>query len=128
MAVDKDMSVLIVDDLESMLGTLRSLLAQLGFHNVEQATDGRAALAKARAKVPDLIISDWNMEPMGGLELLKEVRADESLRHVPFIIVSAEARAEAIIAAKRAGADTYILKPFGAETLRAKLASVLGAF
>jgi two-component system chemotaxis response regulator CheY len=128
MAVDKDLSVLIVDDIASMRASLRALLGQLGFHNVEEAADGAAALDKARAKTPGLIVSDWNMEPMDGLALLKAVRADSALKRTPFILVSAEMRTDQLIAAKQAGVDNVIVKPFDAETLRAKMAAVLGAF
>ena len=128
MAVDKGMSILIVDDYKTMLRIVRNLLKQLGFNNVDEATDGAQALEKARAKTYDLIISDWNMEPMTGYELLKEVRADGQLKDTPFIMVTAESKTDNVIAAKKAGVNNYIVKPFNAATLKTKLTAVLGEF
>ncbi len=128
MAVDKEMSILIVDDYNTMLRIIKNLLRQLGFNNVEEATDGSAALEKLRANGFGLVISDWNMEPMTGLQLLREVRADEDLQQTPFIMITAESKTENVIAAKEAGVNNYIVKPFNAETLRAKMAAVIGAF
>lgn len=128
MAVNKDMPVLIVDDYKTMLRIVRNLLKQLGFNNVDEATDGAQALEKARAKSYGLIISDWNMEPMTGYELLKEVRADNQLKDTPFIMVTAESKTDNVIAAKKAGVNNYIVKPFNAATLQQKLTAVLGEF
>ncbi|MCC3862289.1 response regulator [Pseudemcibacter aquimaris] len=128
MAVDMSLSILIVDDYKTMLRIIRNLLKQLGFHNVDEATDGAEALNKLRTKNYDLIISDWNMEPMTGYELLKEVRADDMLKSLPFIMVTAESKTDNVIAAKKAGVNNYIVKPFNAATLKAKLSSVLGEF
>ena len=128
MAVDLGMQILIVDDYKTMLRIVRNLLKQLGFDNVDEATDGAQALEKARAKSYDLIISDWNMEPMTGYELLKEVRADNQLKDTPFIMVTAESKTDNVIAAKKAGVNNYIVKPFNAATLKTKLVAVLGDF
>lgn len=128
MAVDKSMQILIVDDYKTMLRIIRNLLKQIGFNNVDEATDGASALAKMRAKNYGLVISDWNMEPMTGFELLKEVRADEGLKATPFIMVTAESKTENVIAAKGAGVNNYIVKPFNAATLKTKLSAVLGDF
>ncbi|MBF0093907.1 MAG: response regulator [Alphaproteobacteria bacterium] len=129
MAVDRDMSVLIVDDYKTMLRILRNLLKQLGFNNVDEAVDGGSALQVLRSGASyGLVISDWNMEPMNGLQLLKEVRSDPKLRSMPFIMVTAESKSENVIAAKQAGVSNYIVKPFNAATLKAKMASVLGEF
>ena len=128
MAVDYNMPILIVDDYKTMLKIIRNLLKQLGFTNVEEAMDGSEALGKLREGEFDLVISDWNMEPMTGLQLLKEVRADDRLRAVPFIIITAESKIENVVAAKEAGVSNYIVKPFNAATLKAKLTSVLGPF
>lgn len=128
MAVDKAMSILIVDDYKTMLRIIRNLLKQIGFNNVDEASDGSEALNKMRSKGYDLVISDWNMEPMTGYELLKEVRADEMLKSIPFIMVTAESKTDNVIAAKKAGVNNYIVKPFNAATLKQKLASVLGDF
>ncbi len=125
MAMDKNINVLIVDDYKTMLRIIRNLLKQLEFDNVEEATDGTEALAKLRAGNFGLVISDWNMEPMTGLDLLKEVRADARLKHTPFIMITAESKTENVVAAKQAGVSNYIVKPFNAETLRDKIEKVM---
>ncbi len=126
--VDKNMPILIVDDYKTMLRIIRNLLMQLGFNNVDEAIDGSSALQKLRDKDCGLIISDWNMEPMSGLQLLKEVRADVKLKELPFIMITAESKSENVIAAKEAGVSNYIVKPFNAATLKGKLTTVLGNF
>ena len=128
MAVDKNMAVLVVDDYKTMLRIIRNLLNQLEFTNVHEATDGGAALTKLRDKKFGLVISDWNMEPMTGLQLLREVRADANLKDTPFIMITAESKTENVIAAKEAGVSNYIVKPFNAGTLKTKITSVLGEF
>jgi len=128
MAVDMNMTILIVDDYKTMLRIIRNLLKQLGFNNVEEATDGAMALQMLRAGNFGLVISDWNMEPMTGLQLLREVRADARLKPTPFIMVTAESKSENVVAAKEAGVSNYIVKPFNAETLKSKMVSVLGDF
>jgi two-component system chemotaxis response regulator CheY len=128
MSVDFKMPILIVDDYKTMLRIIRSLLKQLGFENVDEATDGNEALTKLRGKKYDLVISDWNMEPMTGLQLLKEVRADGRTAAMPFIMVTAESKTENVVAAKEAGVTNYIVKPFNAATLKQKLATVVGPF
>lgn len=126
MAIDKSMNVLIVDDYNTMLRIIRNLLKQIDFHNVDEAHDGAEALAMLRNGNFGLVISDWNMEPMTGLQLLQEVRADARLRATPFIMVTAESKTENVIAAKQAGVSNYVVKPFNAETLRGKIEKVLG--
>ncbi len=128
MSVDLSMPILIVDDYKTMLRIVNNLLKQIGFDNVDEATDGSVALSKMRNKRYGLVISDWNMEPMTGFELLKEVRADNSLKETPFIMVTAESKTDNVIAAKKAGVNNYIVKPFNAETLKGKLKAVLGEF
>lgn len=129
MAVNKNMNVLIVDDYTTMLRIIKNLLKQLGFNNVDEATDGSMALEKIKVKEYGLVISDWNMEPMTGLELLKQVRASTAeFKNVPFIMVTAESKTENVVAAKQAGVNNYIVKPFNAETLKTKIAAVLGDF
>ena len=123
--MDKNTSVLIVDDYKTMLRIIRNLLKQLDFENVEEATDGAEALAKMRAGNFGLVISDWNMAPMTGLDLLKEVRADARLKSTPFIMITAESKTENVIAAKAAGVSNDIVKPFNAETLRGKIEKVM---
>ena len=129
MSVDKNMHILIVDDYKTMLRIIRNLLRQLGFVNIDEATDGAMALSMMRGGDNyGLVISDWNMEPMTGLQLLREVRSDAKLKATPFIMVTAESKSENVIAAKEAGVSNYIVKPFNAETLKVKMVSVLGDF
>ncbi|GLK79234.1 response regulator [Methylopila turkensis] len=126
MALDHAMPVLIVDDYKTMLRIIRNLLKQIGFEDVDEAADGSEALGKMRDRRYGLVISDWNMEPMTGIELLREVRADEKLNRTPFIMVTAESKTENVIAAKKAGVNNYIVKPFNADTLKAKINAVFG--
>ena len=128
MAVDMNMKVLVVDDYKTMVRIIRNLLKQLNFNNVDEASDGSGALRKLRDGKFDLVISDWNMEPMTGLQLLKEVRVDDKLKDIPFIMVTAESKTENVIAAKQAGVSNYIVKPFNAATLKSNISSVLGEF
>ena len=118
MSVDKNMNVLIVDDYKTMLRIVGNLLRQLGFANVDEATDGSMALEMFKSKTYGLIISDWNMEPMSGLDLLKGVRSSSVNANVPFIMVTAESKTENVIVAKQAGVSNYIVKPFNADTLK----------
>ena len=125
MSIDRSINVLIVDDYKTMLRIIRNLLKQINFNNVEEASDGTEALQKLRAGQYGLVISDWTMEPMTGLQLLQEVRSDTRLKPTPFIMVTAESKAENIVAAKQAGVSNYIVKPFNAETLQSKIEKVL---
>src|SRR5437899_969221 len=118
------MPVLVVDDYSTMIRIIRNLLKQLGFDNIDDASDGSAALNKMRGKKYGLVISDWNMEPMTGYDLLKEVRADPNLATTPFIMITAESKTENVIAAKKAGVNNYIVKPFNAATLKTKIEAV----
>jgi len=127
MAVNRNIRIMIVDDYATMLRILRNLLKQLEFGNVDDASDGEDALRKLKTNGPyDLIISDWNMQPMTGIDFLKQVRADDKMKHIPFIMITAESKAENVVAAKQAGVSNYIVKPFNAETLKMKMSSVLG--
>ncbi len=126
--VDKNMSILIVDDYKTMIRIIRNLLKQVGFTNIDEAIDGGSALAKLRDKNFGLVISDWNMEPMSGLQLLKEVRADAKLKELPFIMITAESKSENLIVAEEAGASNCIVKPFNAAILKGTLVAVLGNF
>ena len=126
MAVNLSMPVLVVDDYSTMVRIIRNLLKQIGFVDVDDAGDGRSALAKMRVKKYGLVISDWNMEPMTGFELLKQVRADPALGPIPFIMVTAESKTENVIAAKKDGVNNYIVKPFNAQTLQSKIEAVFG--
>ena len=124
--IDKAMNVLIVDDYKTMLRIVRNLLKQIEFNNVDEASDGSEALSKLRAGNFGLVISDLNMAPMTGLQLLQEVRADGKLKTLPFIMITAESKSENVVAAKQAGVSNYIVKPFNAETLKGKIDKVLG--
>lgn len=128
MAVNMNMKILIVDDYKTMLRILRNFLRQLNFLNIDEATDGSMALSMLQQAEYDLVISDWNMEPMTGIELLRKVRGDNSLKHIPFVMITAESKTENVVLAKQAGVSNYIVKPFNAEILKQKLISVLGPF
>jgi two-component system chemotaxis response regulator CheY len=127
MAADQTMQILVVDDYRTMIRIIRNLLKQIGYEQVDEAADGSEALTKMRGKRYGLVISDWNMEPMTGYELLKEVRADPALAPTPFIMVTAESKTENVIAAKKAGVNNYIVKPFNAQTLKNKIDAVFAA-
>lgn len=124
MAVDLSMPVLVVDDYNTMIRIIRNLLKQIGFVDIDDAVDGSSALGKMREKRYGLVISDWNMEPMTGYELLQRVRADGDIGQTPFIMVTAESKTENVIAAKKAGVSNYIVKPFNAQTLKGKIDTV----
>ena len=126
MAADPSMPTLVVDDYQTMVRIIRNLLKQLGFENVDDASDGNAAIAKMRDKKYGLVISDWNMEPMTGYELLRQVRNEDAISETPFIMVTAESKTENVIAAKKAGVNNYIVKPFNAQTLKSKIDAVFG--
>ena len=124
MALDPSMPVLVVDDYSTMVRIIRNLLGQLGFADVDDARDGESALIKMHTRRYGLVISDWNMEPMTGYDLLCQVRADPGLGEIPFIMVTAESKTENVIAARKAGVNNYIVKPFNAQTLKAKIEAV----
>ena len=124
MAVDLSTPVLVVDDYNTMVRIIRNLLRQIGFKDIDDANDGSMALAKMREREYGLVISDWNMEPMTGYSLLKEMRSDPALSETPFIMVTAESKTENVIAAKKAGVSNYIVKPFNAQTLKSKIDAV----
>lgn len=128
MTVNTKMPVLIVDDYATMLRIIRNLLKQIGFENVDEASDGGAALQMMKQKQYGLVISDWNMAPVTGIELLRNVRSDNDLKATPFIMVTAEGKSENVVEAKTAGVSNYIVKPFSSEVLKGKISSVLGAF
>ncbi|MEK6662275.1 MAG: chemotaxis response regulator CheY [Pseudomonadota bacterium] len=118
---DTNMKFLVVDDFSTMRRIVRNLLKELGFQNVDEAEDGVAALSKLRGTPFDFVVSDWNMPNMTGIDLLKEIRADANLKHLPVLMVTAEAKKENIVSAAQAGANGYIVKPFTAATLEEKL-------
>lgn len=118
---DANLKFLVVDDFSTMRRIVRNLLKELGYTNVEEAEDGAVALQKLKSGHFDFVVSDWNMPNMTGLELLQAIRADANLKHLPVLMVTAEAKKENIIAAAQAGASGYIVKPFTAATLEEKL-------
>lgn len=124
MAVDTSMPVLVVDDYSTMIRIIRNLLKQIGFENIDDATNGPAALNKMRGKKYGLVISDGNIEPMTGYDLLRQVRADPNIATTPFIMIAAEPKTEQVIAAKKAGVNNYIVKPFNASILKTRIEAV----
>lgn len=128
MAVDKNIQILIVDDYQTMRHIVRNLLGQLGFKNIDEAKDGGEALVKVKSKQYELIISDWNMAPMSGIELLEHTRKLDAYKKTPFVMVTAENTMANIVQAKQLGATNYIVKPFTAEVLRTKLEAIFGPF
>ena len=117
--------VLVVDDFSTMRRIVGNLLKELGCQKITEAEDGVDALRKLEGGTIDFVISDWNMAPMTGLDLLKEVRADQRLKNLPFIMITAESKTENVVAAKQAGVSNYIVKPFNAETLKDKIEKVV---
>lgn len=128
MSVDRNMRILVVDDFQTMRRIIINLLKQLGFNNVTEADDGTTAWEKLNGEKIDLVVSDWNMPKMTGIELLGKVRSDDRYKAIPFIMVTAEGKRENVIAAVQAGVSNYIVKPFNAATLKEKLVKVVGAF
>ncbi len=124
MSVNSDMPILVVDDYQTMVRIIKNLLRQIGYENVDDAPNGEVALEKIKSKNYGLIISDWNMEPMTGYDLLRKVRAEKETQEVPFIMVTAESKTDNVVAARNAGVSNYIVKPFNAQTLRSKIEAV----
>lgn len=118
------MKFLVVDDFSTMRRIVRNLLKELGFSNVTEAEDGVDAMRKLKNDTFDFVVSDWNMPNMTGIELLRQIRADAALKHLPVLMVTAEAKKENIIEAAQAGASGYIVKPFTATTLDEKLQKI----
>ncbi|SMC20531.1 two-component system, chemotaxis family, response regulator CheY [Andreprevotia lacus DSM 23236] len=121
---DSNMRFLVVDDFSTMRRIVRNLLKELGFSNVEEAEDGQVALHKLKNGNYEFVVTDWNMPNMTGIELLKAIRADAQLKHLPVLMVTAEAKKENIIEAATAGASGYVVKPFTAATLDEKLKKI----
>ena len=128
MSVDRNMRILVVDDAQTMRRIIVNLLRQLGFTNMTEADDGTTAWDKLSSEHIDLIISDWNMPKMTGIDLLKKVRESDTYKITPFIMVTAEGKRENVIAAVQAGVSNYIVKPFNAATLKEKMTKVIGMF
>jgi two-component system chemotaxis response regulator CheY len=120
------MSILVVDDFSTMRRIIKGLLQDLGFSNITEAADGLTALSLLKAGNFDLLITDWNMPGMQGVELLREVRADERMKKLPVLMLTAEAKREQIVAAAQAGVSGYVIKPFTAATLKEKIGKIFG--
>lgn len=121
MPADLNMKVLVVDDMSTMRRIMKNILKQLGFANMEEAENGQEALQKLRADTYGFVVSDWNMPVMPGIEMLRAIRADEKLKHIPVLMVTAEAQKENLIEAIQAGVNNYVVKPFTAETMQEKV-------
>lgn len=122
--IDKSLPVLVVDDYRTTIQIVSNLLRQIGFENIDEASNGKDALKKLESQKYGLVLSDWNMVPMSGYELLTRIRSNPAISETPFVMITAETRRENVLAAKSAGADSYIIKPFTAEILRGKLEAV----
>ncbi|MBU0986944.1 MAG: chemotaxis response regulator CheY [Proteobacteria bacterium] len=125
--MDLNMKVLVVDDFATMRRILRNILKQIGFTNISEADDGKTALKELKKEKYDLILCDWNMPEMQGIDLLNEIRSDDELKGTPFVMVTAEAQKNNIIQAVKAGVNSYIVKPFTAETINEKLTKMFGS-
>ena len=124
--MDLGMKVLVVDDFATMRRIVKNVLRQIGFANISEADDGKAALKVLKEEKFDLILCDWNMPEMSGLEVLKQMKSDDALKDIPFVMVTAEAQKDHIIEAVKAGVNSYIVKPFTAETIGEKLKKLFG--
>ncbi len=122
--VDKNIRILVVDDFATMRRIVRNILREIGFSNFDEAEDGVQALQKLHASPFDFVVSDWNMPNMQGIDLLRAIRADPKLKHIPVLLVTAEAKRENILEAAQAGVNGYIVKPFTPETMREKLDAI----
>ncbi|MCL1061795.1 chemotaxis response regulator CheY [Shewanella benthica] len=122
--MDKNMKILVVDDFSTMRRIIKNLLRDLGFSNTQEADDGTTALPMLQKGDFDFVVTDWNMPGMQGIDLLKAIRADEQLKNIPVLMVTAEAKREQIIAAAQAGVNGYVVKPFTAATLKEKLEKI----
>ncbi len=121
MPADLNMKILVVDDMSTMRRIVKNILKQLGFSNMDEAENGQEALQKLRAEPFGFVVSDWNMPVMPGIEMLRAIRADEKLKHIPVLMVTAEAQKENLIEAIQAGVNNYVVKPFTAETMQEKI-------
>jgi two-component system chemotaxis response regulator CheY len=122
--MDTNMDVLVVDDASAMRRIVRGLLKELGFKNIREADNGQVALDELKKRKADLVVSDWNMPEMNGIDLLRAIRSDETLKNIPVLMVTAEAKKENILTAVQAGVNNYIVKPFNAQTLQEKLSKI----
>lgn len=122
--LNKNMKILVVDDFSTMRRIIKNLLRDLGFANIQEADDGNTALPMLKQGDFDFVVTDWNMPGMQGIDLLRAIRADASLKHIPVLMVTAEAKKEQIVAAAQAGVNGYVIKPFTAATLKEKLVKI----
>lgn len=122
--IDRNMKILIVDDFATMRKIVRTLFERIGFHKLAEAEDGVDALSKLRATPFDFIVSDWNMPNMMGLDLLKAVRADDQLKEIPFLMITAESQKENVVQAVQAGVSNYVVKPFNQDVIETKLLQI----
>ena len=121
MPADPNMKILVVDDMSTMRRIVKNILKQLGFNNLEEAENGQEALTKLKADTYGFVVSDWNMPVMMGIDMLRAIRADESLKKIPVLMVTAEAQKENLMEAMQAGVSNYVVKPFTAETMQDKI-------
>lgn len=124
MPADPNMKIMVVDDMSTMRRIIKNILKQIGFANIDEAENGQEALTKLKADQFGFVVSDWNMPVMTGIDLLRAIRADEGLKHIPVLMVTAEAQKENIIEAVQAGVSNYIVKPFTAESLQDKMGKI----
>jgi two-component system chemotaxis response regulator CheY len=124
MPADPNMRILVVDDMSTMRRIVKNILKQLGFANMEEAENGQEALAKLRADSYGFVVSDWNMPVMAGIEMLRAIRSDDKLKHIPVLMVTAEAQKENLVEAIQAGVNNYIVKPFTAEVMQEKIGKI----
>jgi len=124
MPADPNMKIMVVDDMSTMRRIVKNILKQIGFSNVDEAENGQEALEKLKADTFGFIVSDWNMPVMTGIDMLRAIRSDEALKHIPVLMVTAEAKKENIVEAVQAGVSNYIVKPFTAESLQEKVAKI----
>jgi two-component system chemotaxis response regulator CheY len=124
MALDLSMKILVVDDFSTMRRIIKNILKQIGFSDIDEAENGQVALSKLNDNSYDLVVSDWNMPEMTGIELLKAVRATDGIKDIPFLMVTAEAKKENVVEAVKAGVNNYIVKPFTAEVLQEKIEKI----
>ena len=124
MPIDTDMKILIVDDFAATRKIIFNTFAQLGFNNTDEEDDGFSALVRLKSALFDLVVIDWKMSKMSGMELLKQIRADPNLKHIPVLMVSDDDLQENIVAATKAGLNAYIIRPFEVKTLEEKLEKI----
>ena len=124
---DRNIKILVVDDAPMIRRILKNILKEMGFNNIEEAEDGQVALQKLRSQKFDFVITDWNMPNLTGIELVQEIRNDPSLKHLPILMVTAEAKKENVILALKTGVNNYISKPFTPDKIKTKIEAIFSA-